>query len=86
MPSYPPYTLAFRAWLDHVGGIDVATAATGIGARKLQRFYSGKERPHPRLLRELAIGAEDTAATALGQQLRDAADAIDAARAESAHA
>lgn len=64
---------AFRAWLEHVGGIEHASIATGIGSRTLERMRAGKQPPPARLLDELAIGATEAGATELGRLLAGAA-------------
>lgn len=81
----PEPTRAFRAWANQLGDFAAAQAATGIGERKLQRLYSGKDAPRPRLLRELAEGADQTGNTTIGRRLRNAADALEAGM-ESHHA
>ena len=76
MPQLPDYTIAFRAWVRHFGGLDYAQDFTGIGRRKLERMHAGTARTPPNLLRELADGllVDD-----LRRQLLDAAAALDAA-------
>lgn len=76
-PELPYYTQAFRAAVRHMGGLDVAHEATGIAERNLQRMHAGTSRTPPRLLRELAEGTDATGATAIGADLRAAADRLD---------
>jgi hypothetical protein len=72
-PQDQQRTAAFRAWLKHIGSIDVAQATTGIKPRSLERFRSGKEPPPVRLLAQLAEIAERDGLTDLGAILRGAA-------------